>query len=54
MTPSHSHPHPQATSPLQVVLWNEIREEGSITNEMLFEDAIPMLFEDSALMLFEG
>lgn len=54
MIPNRPHMHPHATSPLQVIIATEAREESSVTNEMLFEDSAPMLFEDGALMLFEG
>ena len=54
MIPARPHMHPQATSPLQVLMSNETREEASNATEMSYEDFNQMLYEDGSLMLYEG
>lgn len=54
MITSHSHPSPQATSPLQVIFPNGQIQDTAEGGQMFYEDLFQMLYEDGSIMLYEG
>jgi hypothetical protein len=54
MISTRAYPHPQATSPLYVLMTNAAREEISERDEMAYENLFQMLYEDGSIMLYEA